>query len=109
MPEPSGMKYYYAQDISTMSKHLDVIVPMVYKGNYHAGDKWIKKTTKAFVKKSNGAQIWTGLQSYKSDSNIKKLSYKALFKDAQYSMKGGASGVIIFRWGLSALLNFKKL
>lgn len=109
MPEPNGMKHYYAQDISTMSKHLDVIVPMVYKGNYHAGDKWIKKTTKAFVKKSKGAQIWTGLQSYKSDSNIKKLSYKALFKDAKYSMKGGATGVMIFRWGLSALLNFKKL
>ncbi|WP_405297830.1 putative glycoside hydrolase [Methanobrevibacter sp.] len=109
MPEPNDMKHYYAQDISTMSKHLDVLVPMVYKGNYHAGDKWIKKTTKAFVKKSKGAQIWTGLQSYKSDSNIKKLSYKALFKDAKYSLKGGATGVMIFRWGLSALLNFKKL
>lgn len=109
MPEPNSMKHYYGQDISTMSKHLDVIVPMVYKGNYHAGDKWIKKTTKKFVKMSKGAKIWTGLQSYKSDSNIKKLSYKALFKDAKYAKKGGASGVVIFRWGLSALLNFKKL
>jgi hypothetical protein len=109
MPEPNDMKYYYAQDISTMSKHLDVLVPMVYKGNYHAGDNWIKKTTKAFVKKSKGAQIWAGLQSYRSDSNIKKLSYKELFKDAKYAKKGGASGIVIFRWGLSALLNFKKL
>ena len=109
MPEPNDMKHYYAQDISAMSKHLDVIVPMVYKGNYHAGHKWIKKTTKAFVKKSKGASIWAGLQSYKSDSNIKKLSYKALFKDAKFAKKGGASGIVIFRWGLSPLLNFKKI
>ena len=109
MPEPSSMKKYYAQDISTMSKHLDVLVPMIYKGNYHASSKWIKKITKQFVKKSKGAKIWAGLQTYKSDSNIKKMSYKALMKDAKNAKKGGAAGVVLFRWGLSALLNFKKL
>lgn len=109
MPEPTSMKHYYAQDVPTMSKYLDVVIPMIYKGNYHASSKWIKKTTKKFVKQSKGAQIWSGLQSYKSDSNIKKLSYTALFKDAKYAKKGGASGVVLFRWGLSALLNFKKL
>ena len=109
MPEPNDMKYYYAQDIPTMSKHLDVIVPMVYKGNYHAGDNWIMKTTNAFVKNSKGAQIWAGLQSYRSDSDITPLSYKELFKDAQYAKNGGALGIVIFRWGLSALLDFNKL
>ena len=92
-----------------MSKYMDAIVPMIYKGNYHASSKWIKKTTKKFVKQSNGAKIWAGLQTYKSDSNIKKLSYSSLFKDAKNAKKGGASGVVLFRWGLSALLNFKKL
>ena len=109
MPEPTSMKHYYGQDISIMSKYLDVIIPMIYKGNYHAGTKWIKKTTKQFVKMSKGAKIWSGLQSYKSDWNIKKLSYKSLFKDAKAAKKGGASGVVLFRWGLSPLLNFKKL
>ena len=109
MPEPSSMKHYYAQDITTMSKHLDVLVPMIYKGNYHASSKWIKKITKQFVKKSKGAKIWSGLQTYKSDSNIKKLSYKALFKDAKNAKSGGASGLVLFRWGLSKLLNFNKL
>ena len=109
MPEPTSMKHYYGQDISIMSKYLDVIIPMIYEGNYHAGTKWIKKTTKQFVKMSNGAKIWSGLQSYKSDWNIKKLSYKSLFKDAKAAKKGGASGVVLFRWGLSPLLNFKKL
>lgn len=109
MPEPSSMKYYYGQDIPTISKYLDVVVPMIYKGNYHASSKWIKKITKKFVKKSKGSKIWAGLQSYKSDWNIKKLSYKALMKDAKNAKKGGASGVVLFRFGLSALLNFKKL
>jgi hypothetical protein len=109
MPEPSSMKYYYAQDVSTMSKYLDAIVPMVYKGNYHAGSNWIKKTTKQFKKQSKRALIWTGLQSYKSDSNLKKLSYNELFKDAKAAKKGGAEGIVIFRWGLSPLLNFNKL
>ena len=109
MPEPNDNKKYYGQDIPTMSKYMDAIIPMIYKGNYHASSKWIKKTTKKFVKQSNGAKIWSGLQTYKSDSNIKKLSYKALFKDAKNAKKGGASGVVLFRWGLSKFLNFKKL
>lgn len=109
MPEPSSMKYYYGQDIPTISKYLDVIVPMIYKGNYHASSKWIKKTTKKFTKQSKGSLIWAGLQTYKSDSNIKKLSYKALFKDAKAAKKGGAKGVVLFRWGLTKYINFKKL
>ena len=109
MPEPTSMKHYYAQDVPTMSKYLDAIIPMIYKGNYHASSKWIKKTTKKFVKQSKGAKIWAGLQTYKSDSNIKKLSYKALFKDAKAAKNGGAKGVVLFRWGLTKLLNFKKL
>ena len=109
MPEPNDMKYYYGQDVATMSRHVDALVPMVYKGNYEAGVNWIKKTTHAFVEKSKGAQVWAGLQSYRSDSDISKLSYGELFKDAQYAKSGGATGIIMFRWGLSALLDFNKL
>jgi hypothetical protein len=109
MPEPTSMKHYYGQDVSTMSKYMDVLVPMIYKGNYHASTKWIKKTTKKFVKMSKGAKIWTGLQTYKSDSNIKKLSYNKLFKDAKAAKKGGASGVVLFRFGLTKYINFNKL
>ena len=109
MPEPSSMKYYYGQDIPTMSKYLDVIVPMVYKGNYHAGASWIQKVTKLFVKKSNGAKIWTGLQSYKSDSNVKKISASELMNDAFAASMGGAYGVILFRYGVTNLINFNNV
>lgn len=109
MPEPSSCKHYYAQDITTMSKHFDVIIPMVYKGNYRAGSDWIKKVTSKFVKMSKGAQIWTGLQSYKSDSNVKRLSSSALISDSDYAGFGGATGVILFRHGLINYFNFSRV
>lgn len=109
MPEPSSMKKYYAQDIPTMSKYLDVIVPMVYKGNYHAGTAWIKQVTKTFIKQSKKAKIWTGLQTYKSDSSLKKLSAKELMGDADAAALGGAYGVIMFRYGLLNFINFNEV
>ena len=109
MPEPSGMKYYYGQDIPTISKYLDVIVPMVYKGNYHAGDNWIKQVTKIFVKQSKKAKIWTGLQTYGSDENLGKLSAKELMGDADAAALGGAHGVILFRYGIVNYINFNEV
>ena len=109
MPEVSSNKYYYGQDIPTLSKYLDVIVPMIYKGNYEAGTSWIKSTTAAFVKQSNGAKIWTGLQAYRSDDDVTKLSSTELYKDAKAAMEGGAAGVISFRWGVSNYIKFHTL
>lgn len=109
MPEPSSMKYYYGQDIATISKYLDVIVPMVYKGNYGKSASWIQSTTAAFVKMSNGAQVWTGLQAYYSDSNVKKLPASTLQNDADYAGFGGATGVILFRYSLFNLFNLNNL
>jgi hypothetical protein len=109
MPEPSSMKKYYGQDIPTMSKYLDVIVPMVYKGNYHAGREWIKQVTKTFSKQSKKAKIWTGLQTYKSDSKLTKLSAKELMGDADAAALGGAYGVILFRYGLINYINFNEV
>ena len=109
MPEPSMMNYYYGQDIPTISKYLDVIMPMVYKGNYGKNTAWIQSVTKQFVDMSNGAQIWTGLQSYRSDDDITKLGYNELFKDAQAALNGGARGVVMFRWGVTNFINFNDL
>lgn len=109
MPEPEANAYYYGQDVPTMSKYLDVIVPMAYRGNYGEGTSWLKDVTKTLVSQSNGAQVWTGLQSYKSDSNVKKLTHSQLLKDAKACKSGGAKGVVLFRIGLTKLLNFNKV
>lgn len=109
MPEPNSMLYYDGQDIPTISKYLDVIVPMIYKGNYNQNTAWIQSITKWFVEHSNGAQIWSGLQTYGSDTDVSKLSVAELSGDAQACLNGGASGVIMFRWGVTNFINFNNL
>jgi hypothetical protein len=109
MPEPKMMHYYYGQDVPTLSKYCDCLLPMAYKGSYGQPRSWIKSVTKTFVKQSNGAQIWTGLQTYHSESNTAKLSHNVLLKDAKKAMAGGAKGVILFRIGISCNFNFKKV
>ena len=109
MPEPSSMKQYYGQDIKTMGKYLDAILPMVYKGNYNAGTKWIKWVTETFKKQSSKAKIWTGLQSYRSDAKLNKIPAKELMGDCDAAANGGASGIILFRFGLFNFINFNEV
>lgn len=109
MPEPGMTDLYYGQSIPTMTRYLDVIVPMEYKGNYKKTTSWIKYVTNAFVLDSYGAQVWAGLQAYKSDSNPKKLSSSELLKDARAAIQGGAKGVVLFRIGITNYLNFNKV
>lgn len=109
MPEPSSMKYYYGQDYKTLTKYLDVVVPMIYKGNYNAGTSWILKITNTFVKQSSHAQVWSGIQTYKSDSNTAKLTSSQLMADADAAGLGGAQGVILFRFGLVNDINFSNV
>ena len=92
-----------------MTKYLDVIIPMVYKGNYNAGTSWIQKVTSTLVKQSSGAKVWTGLQSYKSDDDLTKLSAKSLMKDADAAAMGGAYGVLLFRYGITNFFNFNNI
>ncbi|MBQ2665399.1 Ig-like domain repeat protein [Methanobrevibacter sp.] len=109
MPETTSNTYYYGQDMAQISKYMDVVIPMIYKGNYGKSTSWIKTTTKWFVDNSNGAQVWAGLQGYKSDSNTAKLSLSEITQDSQNARNGGGAGVVIFRWELSNLVDFASL
>ena len=109
MPEPKMMLYYYGQDIPVLSRYVDALLPMAYKSAYGKSTNWIKSVTKTFAKQSNGAKIWTGIESYKSENNPVSLSHKELMKNARAAMAGGAAGVVIFRIGLTNYLDFKKV
>ena len=106
MPEPDMMHYYYGQDIPTLSKYVDVILPMSYCGNYGQPTEWITSVTNTFTKQSFGAQIWAGLQGYESDSNAVPLSHSEVLDQARAAQAGGAAGSVIFRHGYSPNLNF---
>ena len=109
MPETTSNIYYYGQDLSAISKYADVVIPMIYKGNYKQSTSWITTTAKWFIDNSKGAKVWAGLQSYNSDKNPTKLSKSDLAKDALAALDAKVSGVLIFRWGLTNFVNFKNL
>ena len=108
MPEENA-SYYYGQDIPTIGKYVDVIVPMMYKGNYQQNSSWIKNTTEWFVKNSGDAKIWIGLQTYNSDFNVTKTPAKELLEDQKFAFDNGANGVVYFRWGLNEEFENEKL
>lgn len=109
MPEGDKDAYYYGQDIKAISKHVDVIVPMMYKGNYKEDSDWIKDTTRWFVYASGNAKIWIGLQTYQSDFNVTDLPADELITDGKYAFDNGAKGVIYFRWGMNEELENRKI
>ena len=109
MPEPKMMIYWYGQDIPTMGRYLDAIVPMVYKGNFKKDSTWITEIVKLYKGQSKSAVIWAGLQAYKSDSNTKLRTHSELLKDAKAAKAGGATGSILFRIGFTHYLNFKAV
>ena len=109
MPETTSSAYYYGQDYDALSKSLDIVIPMVYKGNYNSDTSWITTTTKWYVDNSKGADVWAGIQTYNSDSDTTKLSSSALTTDINSAFNGGATGVVLFRYGISNGVNFNSL
>lgn len=101
MPETTANEHYYGQDYAAISKHLDVVVPMIYKGNYKKTTSWIAATTKWYAENSKGARVWAGLQGYKSDEDTSPLPKPEITADAKAALDAGAAGVVIFRWGLT--------
>ena len=102
MPENSA-EYYYGQNFNELGKYLNFLIPMQYKGNYNAGNSWLANTTNTFSKQAN---IWSGLQSYKSDDDNSLLSEDELKQDIKTCIENGAKGVVIFRYGLSKNIDF---
>lgn len=101
MPEMSANAYYYGQDYARLSEPLDMIIPMAYKGNYNEDSSWIGKVTK-YIKKTvdEDCLIWTGLQTYHSDSDPRPLEAGELNFDVKTALDSGADGVALFKFGL---------
>lgn len=102
MPE-SENEYYYGQDAGALGRICDVVIPMQYKGNYDAGASWLASTSRMFSQMPN---IWSGLQSYKSDDDPTILSETELKNDVDTCIRNGAKGAILFRYGLSPNVPF---
>lgn len=105
MPEKSDAAIYYGQDAPRLGKYLDVLVPMLYEGNYGKDNAWIQSTTKWYIDNSGGAEVWGGLYAYHSDEDLSRLSVSELTADCKSVLAGGGNGIVIFRWGIANLFN----
>ncbi len=98
--------YYYGQDYTKLSDYLDFLVPMIYEGNYNADNSWITQMTQNIVNyavDSNGNQkpVYAGLMTYDGDNNPNAID-PDLDADVQSAIDGGASGYVLFRYGIGS-------
>ncbi len=112
MPEGKMNAYYYGQNYTQLAKYLDFMVPMIYKGNYgynsskgtksngKSGTDWIGSTVKYIVSQAKGTPVIAGLQTYRSDKNVKAIPASELQSDIKAARNNGASGYALFRYGL---------
>jgi hypothetical protein len=92
-------EYYYGQDYAKLSSYLDFMVPMIYKGNYGEDTSWIGTTTSWIVNHSS-KPVLAGIMVYRNDKNLQPLTAAEINQDIKCSMSNGASGFVLFRYGL---------
>jgi hypothetical protein len=100
MPELGSNAYYYGQDYGQLAKYLDMLIPMVYKGNYNQKTSWIGTCTKYIVQKAGGKPVIIGLQTYRSDKNPVAIPLDELNSDINMAKNNGAKGYVLFKYGL---------
>ena len=109
MPETTQTAHYYGQNYSVFSQYVDVVVPMIYKGNYGKTSSWITTVAKWYKDNSKGAKVWAGIQTFGSDNNITRLSVTDLSNDINSALNGKSDGVVLYRYGIANSVNFNKL
>jgi hypothetical protein len=97
MPEKSGAIEGYGQNAKELSKHVDTLIPMVYKGNYNQNTSWIKETTKWYVNIGN-CKVEPAIMNYRSDDDKTLLTFEELRADYYAIFDGGAKEYSLFTY-----------
>jgi len=100
MPEKEDSITYYGQDVGALCHHVDVVIPMVYAGNYNEGPQWIKETSKYYTEKASPTYVCIAIQDYNGDNDEQPLNISQLKINCQSALDGGADSIAIFNWEL---------
>jgi len=106
MPEPKRSVRLYGQNTTELSKHLDVLIPMVYKTGFGKDDKWVTHITEWYKNNSGNAKVWVGLEVY--GKGTKPLTPSEMISYSKAALKGGADGLTLFRLRLWRTTNLLK-
>lgn len=83
---------HYAQNYEMNSSLLDVIAPMSYFKGYGKNTDWLEKVTSDAINRVRPeCKIYAGIQAYEGVTDTE------IDEQIAYAIKGGASGVILFR------------
>ena len=110
MPEIDMLENTYGVEYTEITKYFDVVMPMVYRGNFREDAAWVYDTTKYFVDNSQGSVVWTGLQGYVDDDHSdNKLPLAELINDTNNALDAGAKGVVLFKIYCAPDIDFNNL
>lgn len=112
MPEKNSQQYY-GQIPAYMGAYLDVLVPMVYRYSNDTGsDKgasWAADMASWFVSNSGGADVWTGITTYKGENTVTGMTAEQIKADCNVFSNCGTKGVVLFRFTLGAIPDLTDL
>lgn len=109
MPEINST-YYYAQRPSSMGKYLHVLMPMIYRYSYRYSDNTCKTVANWFKDNGAGAQMWSGIQTYRGDdSHVEPMNAEEIRKDIDIFMDTKGDGIVLFRYGLGTFPDVNDL
>lgn len=72
---------------------------MTYEENYNTNKTWITQMTSNIVNLTNGKPVYSGIMTYDGDDNANAVN-SDLSADVQSAKDGGASGYVLFRYGI---------
>lgn len=109
MPEMNST-YYYAQSPSSMGQYLHILMPMIYRYSYHYSDSMCKTVANWFKDNGSGAQMWSGIQTYRGDdSHVDPMNAEDIRKDIDVFMDTRSDGIVLFRYGLGEFPDVNNL
>lgn len=112
MPEPDS-EHYYGQDPAQMGQYIDILMPMIYRHSpayAKGGEDWYARVARHFVEKGKPAQVWAGTTTYTGDDGkVTAMPAEDIASDCASFAGTGATGVVLFRYGIGELPNLKKL
>lgn len=106
MPEP-GSEAYYGQNPEQMGEYMDVLMPMIYRynegGSRHSAS-WAQNVAKFFAEHGAPAECWAGTTTYSyNGNNPAGLPVDDLKSDCMDFENTGATGLVLFRYGLGSI------
>ncbi len=95
---------HYAQNYALLSPALDRISPMAYFKSYEKPTSWLQTVTEGARELcAPQCEVYTGIQAFDGATN------EELNEQIQYSLEGGAQGVILFRYGTITDESWEKI